>query len=107
MPDINYSTTSRLEDLPYAKQKPITTSLKAIYVPHDYSALDLKNPLSSNGTEVPQRLFLLIQSGPPSQLGVARITVTTNWEGTPSINSQDWVTPSVSFNEMLSQSDCK
>jgi hypothetical protein len=103
-PDINYTTTSRIEDLPYNKQKPITTGLRAIY---DYSALNLKSPISSNGTEVPQRLFLLIQSGPPNQVGVGRITITTNWEGSPSINTQDWVTSSIAFQESVSQQDCK
>jgi hypothetical protein len=77
--------------------------LKAIYVPHDYSALNLKNPLSSSGTEVPQRLFILIQSGPASQIGVARITVSTNWEGTPGPLTQDFIRPSVSFQDILSQ----
>lgn len=107
LPDINYTTTTRIEDLPYNKQKPITTSLKAIYVPHDYSTLNLKNPLSSSGTEVPQRLFILIQSGPANQIGVARITVSTNWEGTPGPTTQDFIRPSVAFGEILSREESK
>lgn len=56
--------------------------------------MTLKSPKESNITVVPQRLFILITGGPPSQIGVGRIVVTQNWEGIPSISTSDWVTTS-------------
>jgi hypothetical protein len=95
-PDFTYSSLSLIEDCPYNRTVPITDGLKAIFVPQDYSILNLKSPLDSNNTVIPQRLFLLIVGGPSSQIGAARITLTANWEGVPSKTTQDWVTTSIS-----------
>lgn len=44
LPDFNYSTLALIEDCPFSRTVPITDSLKAIYVPQDYSSLNLKAP---------------------------------------------------------------
>jgi hypothetical protein len=71
---------SAVEDLPFARVCPITDSLKAIFIPQDYTLMTLKAPTDSNTTVVPQRLFILITGGPPSQVGVGRVTFIQNWE---------------------------
>jgi hypothetical protein len=59
-----YSTISRIEDLPHAKTVEITQALKAISVPVDFNALNLKDPLDSKlATFLHKRLFILITGG--------------------------------------------
>ncbi len=43
LPDLNYSTVTSIEDCPYSRNESITTPLKAIFVPQDYNALNLKS----------------------------------------------------------------
>jgi hypothetical protein len=95
LPDVNYSVLQAVEDLPYARSVPITDTLKAVFVPQDYTLLNLKSPLDSNTTVIPQRLFILITGGPPSQIGVCRVTFTQNWEAVPSIASSDIMTTTI------------
>lgn len=93
--DIQYSTLQTIEDCPYARVVSVTEPLKGIFVPSDYTALNLKTPLDSSIPAVQQRLFFMIIGGPSSQAGVGRITITANWEGVPSKTTADWVTTTV------------
>ncbi len=61
---MNYSVITAIEDLPFARTCPITDSLKAIFIPQDYTIMNLKSPTDSNSTIIPQRLFILITGGP-------------------------------------------
>jgi hypothetical protein len=88
-----------------ARNLGITESVKAIFIPQDYSTLNLKSTLDSNNTVVPQRLCMLITGGPPSQVGVGRITLTQNWEGVPAITSSDFMTSS--YNPYPATFDCR
>lgn len=63
MPDVRYTTINTIEDLPYARNCSVTDSLKAIFIPQDYTLMTLKAPTDSNTTVVPQRLFILISGG--------------------------------------------
>lgn len=80
LPDTSYTTLQSVEDLPFARSVPITESLKAVFIPQDYTLMNLKSPFDSTSTPIPQRLFCIITGGPASQVGVARITITQNWE---------------------------
>lgn len=90
MPVAEYSTLQRIEDCPHARTCEITQSLKAINIPVDYNALNLKSPLDANNTILTKRLFLLINGGPVSQKGACRITICSNWEGIPSGSTADF-----------------
>jgi len=92
LPDLNYTTIQAVEDCPFSRVGRITDAFKAIFVPQDYSILNLKSPTDSTNTLATQRLFILITNGPPSAIGAVRITITANWEGVPSRQSADWVT---------------
>jgi len=92
LPDLNYTTIQTIEDCPFARVGRITDSFKAIFVPQDYSILNLKSTTDSAQSLIAQRLFILVSNGPPSATGAVRITVTANWEGVPSKTSADWVT---------------
>jgi hypothetical protein len=48
-PDHSYSTAALIEDCPYSRSDNLTQSMKAIYIPSDFNALNLKNPLDGNG----------------------------------------------------------
>lgn len=63
LPDVSFSDITKLEDCPFTRTASIIEGMKAIYVPQDFSALNLKSPLDSNNTVVPQRLFILITGG--------------------------------------------
>ena len=63
LPTPEYSTLSRIEDCPHARTVEATQSLKAINVPVDYNALNLKSPVSSNETVMTKRLFILVNGG--------------------------------------------
>ena len=91
LPDVRYSTLSALEDCPFARSVNITESLKGIFIPHDHSVLNLKPPTDDTSTVTCQRLFLLITSAPINQT-IARITITQNWEGTPTQDFADLLT---------------
>lgn len=95
LPDVRYSTLTALEDCPFARTVFITDPLKGIFIPHDSSVLNLKPPTDDVSTATPQRLFLLVTSAPPSQT-IARITITQNWEGTPTKDYSDLL--SLSYN---------
>lgn len=95
LPDVRYSTLAALEDCPFARTGFITDPLKGIFIPHDSSVLNLKPPTDDVSTATPQRLFLLVTSAPPSQT-IARITITQNWEGTPTKEYSDLL--SLSYN---------
>ena len=45
--DGDYTTISALEDCPFAKTVTITDGLKGVFVPHDYSVLNLKNTVEA------------------------------------------------------------
>jgi hypothetical protein len=45
LPDTNYSVLTAIEDLPFARTVSITDSLKAIFIPQDYTIMTLKSPL--------------------------------------------------------------
>jgi hypothetical protein len=103
-PDVNYSVLTALEDSPFARTLPITDPMKAVFVPQDYTLMNLKSPLDSTSTVMPQRLFFLILAGPPNQT-VARISVTQNWEGTPTRSFADII--SLSYNSFPADYDGK
>ncbi len=94
LPDVNYSVQSALEDSNFSRTEDITSRLKAVFIPQDYSMLNMKSPTDSTSTQVPQRLFFLIMGGPPSQIGVAKIIITQNWEAIPAISTSDYITTS-------------
>ena len=104
LPDTRYSVLSSLEDCPFARTVNITDPLKGIFIPHDISVLNLKSPIDDTSTTTVQRLFLLITSAPPSQT-IARITITQNWEGTPTQDYADLL--SLSYNSFSSDFDGK
>ena len=95
LPDVRYSTLAALEDCPFARTVFATDALKGIFIPHDSSVLNLKPPTDDVSTATPQRLFLLVTSAPPSQT-IARVTITQNWEGTPTKEYSDLL--SLSYN---------
>lgn len=90
-PDPTYSVLTSLEDCPFARTVPMTDSLKAIFVPQDYSLLNLRSPTDATAVLMPQRLFLLCMAGPPNQ-PIARITITSNWEAIPTKQYSDIIT---------------
>jgi len=100
LPDVRYSTQAAIEDCPFARTVPSTESLKAIFIPHDSSVLNLKPPTDDTSTVTTQRLFILINSAPAKDT-VARITITQNWEGTPTKEYSDLL--SLSYNTFPSQ----
>lgn len=91
LPDVRYSTLSAIEDCPFSRSVNITETLKGIFIPHDYSVMNLKPPTDDTSTVTCQRLFLLVTSAPVNQT-VARITITQNWEGTPTQDFADLLT---------------
>lgn len=104
LPDPQYSTIQALEDCPFARTAPSLQSMKAVYVPHDYNALNLRSPTDAQATMMPQRLFILIIGAPPNQ-NVGRITITHNWEGTPTRAMADIV--NLTYNTFPSSFDGK
>lgn len=74
-----------------ARTLPATDSVKGIFIPQDYSVLNLKSPIEASSTVMPQRLYILVTSAPPSQT-IARITITQNWEAIPSSAFSDLLT---------------
>lgn len=66
--------------------------------------MNLKTPTDASSTVIPQRLFILVLAGPPNQ-PVARITLTQNWEGTPTRALSDII--SLSYNTFPSDFDGK
>ena len=104
LPDTRYSVLANLEDCPFARTVSITDPLKGIFIPHDVSVLNLKSPTDDTSTTTVQRLFLLITSAPANQT-IARITITQNWEGTPTHNYSDLL--SLSYNSFSSDFDGK
>ena len=104
LPDTRYSVLANLEDCPFARTVNITDPLKGIFIPHDISVLNLKAPTDDTSTTTVLRLFLLVTSAPPSQT-IARITITQNWEGTPTHNYSDLL--SLSYNSFSSDFDGK
>lgn len=98
LPDNNYKQLQQIEDLPYSITVPSTESLRAIYVPHDYTMLNLKAPTDSSSTLMTQRLCILLTSNPASDPGAAgKITIVANWEAVPSPAFADILT--TSYNE--------
>ena len=91
LPDVAYSVMTTLEDCPYARTEPTTESLKAVYIPHDHTTLNLKNAADTNSTLLHQRLSILIL-GAPQASQVGRITVVQNWEAIPSRQMADLMT---------------
>lgn len=100
LPDVRYSTLSAIEDCPFARSANITDNLKAIFIPHDQSVLNMKPPTDDTSTVTCQRLFMLTTSAPPNQT-IARITITQNWEGTPTHEYSDLL--SLSYNTFPSE----
>ena len=97
-PDINYRTLQAIEDLPYAITVPSTETLRAVYVPHDYTMLNLRSPTDSTSNLMTQRLCIILSSNPGSEPGAAgRITIVANWEAVPSPAFADILT--TSYNE--------
>jgi hypothetical protein len=103
-PDPTYSVLTALEDCPFARTLPITDTVKSIFVPQDYTLMNLKAPTDATSTVMPQRLYILVLAGPPNQT-VARITLTQNWEGTPTRNLADII--SLSYNTFPCEYDGK
>lgn len=90
LPDLNYTTIQAIEDCPFSRTEPATDTLKAVFVPQDYTLFNLKSPNDSVSTLLPQRLFILIVGSGMLGSGVtARITLTQNWEGIPTRNFAD------------------
>ena len=87
-PDPNYSILSALEDCPFARTLPATDSVKAIFVPQDYTMLNLKSPIDAISTVMPQRLYIMVLAAPPSST-IGRITITSNWEAVPTKSFSD------------------
>lgn len=101
LPDLNYSTIQAIEDLPFSRTVSVTENLRAVFVPHDYSLLNLKNPTDAGNTIIPQRLYILVIGNPGSDPAAsARITVCSNWEAIPSTGFADILT--TSYNENAS-----
>lgn len=103
-PDPTYSTQQAIEDCPLARMVPVTSSLKGILIPHDYSVLNLKPTTDASSIPMPQRLYILVNAAPPSQI-IARVTVTQNWEGIPTPQFADFIT--CSYNTFPSEFDGK
>lgn len=95
LPDVRYTTLAAVEDCPFARSASTTENLKGIFIPHDQSVLNLKPPTDDTSSVTCQRLFILVTSAPVSQT-IARITITQNWEGTPTQDYADLLTLSYS-----------
>ena len=103
-PDVTYSTLTALEDCPYARSFHVSESVRAVYVPHDFSALNLRSPTDAVTTIMPQRLYILIIGAIPNST-IGKITITSNWEGMPTKNYSDILT--LSYNIFPSDFDHK
>jgi len=101
-PDPTYSVLTALEDCPFARTVPITDSLKGIFIPHDYSMLNLRSATDASSVPMPQRLFILATAAPPNST-ICRITITQNWEGVPTQQFSDLIT--LSYNAFPSNFD--
>ena len=72
--------------------------MRAVYIPHDYTLLNLKSSDDSSSTMITQRLCILLTANANSDPGAAgRITIVANWEGIPSPGVADII--STSYNE--------
>lgn len=102
--DPTYTSLTAIEDCPYARTVPVTDTLKGVYIPQDYSSLNMKSTTDGANASIPQRLHLLVQGAPVSQ-NIARITITQNWEATPAPGFADVL--SLSYNTFPSDFDGK
>jgi hypothetical protein len=95
LPDVNYTTLTAIEDLPFSRTVPVTETLRGVYVPHDYSLMNLKSPTDSTNCVLPQRLFILVIGNPGNDPAPSfKVTVVMNWEGIPSPAFADILTTS-------------
>lgn len=102
-PDLNYTTATAIEDLPFGRVVNIPDSIRAVFVPHDYTSLNLRNPLDVTTCNTNQRLNILANG--LSIGSTLRITIVECEEGIPAKGTADWVT--CSYNPYPLDSDMR
>jgi hypothetical protein len=72
-PDPSYSILSALEDCPFARTLPITDTVKSVFVPQDYTLLNLKAPTDASATgiyfylrfsDAPEVIYIMLSGTP-------------------------------------------
>lgn len=84
-------------DCPFARTFHITEQMRSVYIPQDYSSLNLRSPTDATTTIMPQRLYILILGAIPDST-IGKITITSNWEGVPTKKYSDILTCNICFN---------
>ena len=78
--------------------------MRAVYLPQDFSALNMRSPADATTTIMPQRLYMLILGAIPDTI-LGKITITSNWEGLPTKKYADILT--LSYNAFPTSYDGK
>jgi hypothetical protein len=93
LPDLRYTTQKAIEDCQYKLSCSLMDPFTACFIPHDSSALDIKNPARSNSGVI-QRFFILIVGAAPNER-VGQLKIAMNFDGKPNPGYADNVSTSI------------
>jgi hypothetical protein len=90
LPDLNYSTATKVEDCRYSLSCPITSAIEAYFFPSDQTQLNL-NQINNPYSSIAQRLNIIVKGADISKVGLIKVTCTASFEAIPSASLSDLI----------------